>query len=258
MIAEMGGKNAIIVDDDADLDEAVTGVAAVRLRLPGAEVLGLLAGHRGRRRLRRVPRAAGRGDGEPQGRPRRDPELPCRPGDRRRGAAIESSRHRIEGARRRRKLASRRTCATSRRRVLRRAARSSPDVPPESLRSPRKRSSARCWSVMRAKDLDEALDDRQRHALRPDRRRLLAQPAQHRTRASASSASATSTSTARSPARWSTASRSAGSSCRGIGSKAGGPDYLLQFCCPRTITENTMRRGFAPWTRGTESGLGAG
>jgi RHH-type proline utilization regulon transcriptional repressor/proline dehydrogenase/delta 1-pyrroline-5-carboxylate dehydrogenase len=32
----------------------------------------------------------------------------------------------------------------------------------------------------------------------------------------------------------------------GIGSKAGGPDYLLQFVNPRTITENTMRRGFAP------------
>jgi RHH-type proline utilization regulon transcriptional repressor/proline dehydrogenase/delta 1-pyrroline-5-carboxylate dehydrogenase len=32
----------------------------------------------------------------------------------------------------------------------------------------------------------------------------------------------------------------------GIGSKAGGPDYLLQFVLPRTITENTMRRGFAP------------
>ena len=32
----------------------------------------------------------------------------------------------------------------------------------------------------------------------------------------------------------------------GIGSKAGGPDYLLQFVLPRTITENTVRRGFAP------------
>jgi RHH-type proline utilization regulon transcriptional repressor/proline dehydrogenase/delta 1-pyrroline-5-carboxylate dehydrogenase len=32
----------------------------------------------------------------------------------------------------------------------------------------------------------------------------------------------------------------------GIGSKAGGPDYLLQFMDPVTITENTMRRGFAP------------
>lgn len=34
----------------------------------------------------------------------------------------------------------------------------------------------------------------------------------------------------------------------GIGSKAGGPDYLLQFVLPRTTTENTMRRGFAPTT----------
>src|SRR5947209_19291040 len=32
----------------------------------------------------------------------------------------------------------------------------------------------------------------------------------------------------------------------GIGSKAGGPDYLLQFLLPRAITENTLRRGFAP------------
>lgn len=32
----------------------------------------------------------------------------------------------------------------------------------------------------------------------------------------------------------------------GIGSKAGGPDYLIQFMEPRTISENTMRRGFAP------------
>ena len=34
----------------------------------------------------------------------------------------------------------------------------------------------------------------------------------------------------------------------GIGSQAGGPDYLLQFVVPRTITENTLRRGFAPAT----------
>lgn len=32
----------------------------------------------------------------------------------------------------------------------------------------------------------------------------------------------------------------------GIGSKAGGPDYLLQFMEPRVVTENTMRRGFSP------------
>jgi RHH-type proline utilization regulon transcriptional repressor/proline dehydrogenase/delta 1-pyrroline-5-carboxylate dehydrogenase len=32
----------------------------------------------------------------------------------------------------------------------------------------------------------------------------------------------------------------------GIGSKAGGRDYLLQFVIPRTVTEHTVRRGFAP------------
>ncbi len=32
----------------------------------------------------------------------------------------------------------------------------------------------------------------------------------------------------------------------GLGSKTGGPDYLRQFMEPRCITENTMRRGFAP------------
>ena len=32
----------------------------------------------------------------------------------------------------------------------------------------------------------------------------------------------------------------------GAGSKTGGPDYLLNFLEPRVITENTLRRGFAP------------
>src|SRR5262249_17992929 len=32
----------------------------------------------------------------------------------------------------------------------------------------------------------------------------------------------------------------------GVGAKAGGPDYLRQFLLPRTVTENMLRRGFAP------------
>jgi RHH-type proline utilization regulon transcriptional repressor/proline dehydrogenase/delta 1-pyrroline-5-carboxylate dehydrogenase len=32
----------------------------------------------------------------------------------------------------------------------------------------------------------------------------------------------------------------------GVGSKAGGPDYLLQFMNPKSISENTMRKGFSP------------
>lgn len=34
----------------------------------------------------------------------------------------------------------------------------------------------------------------------------------------------------------------------GVGSKTGGPDYLLQFMIPRVVAENTIRRGFAPTT----------
>ena len=37
-----------------------------------------------------------------------------------------------------------------------------------------------------------------------------------------------------------------GAKMSGVGSKAGGPDYLLQFVIPKAISENTMRRGFAP------------
>lgn len=37
-----------------------------------------------------------------------------------------------------------------------------------------------------------------------------------------------------------------GAKMSGVGSKAGGPDYLLQFVIPRVVTENTLRRGFAP------------
>ncbi|MEA5090103.1 L-glutamate gamma-semialdehyde dehydrogenase [Solidesulfovibrio sp.] len=37
-----------------------------------------------------------------------------------------------------------------------------------------------------------------------------------------------------------------GSKMSGVGSKSGGPDYLLQFLDPRVVTENTIRRGFTP------------
>ncbi len=35
----------------------------------------------------------------------------------------------------------------------------------------------------------------------------------------------------------------------GVGSKSGGPDYLLQFMNPVSICENTLRRGFAPFQK---------
>ncbi len=42
----------------------------------------------------------------------------------------------------------------------------------------------------------------------------------------------------------------------GAGSKTGGPDYLLNFVEPRVVTENTLRRGFAPSEDGDASGGG--
>ncbi len=39
----------------------------------------------------------------------------------------------------------------------------------------------------------------------------------------------------------------------GTGDKAGGPDYVEEFTIRRVVTENTMRRGFAP-ERGSETG----
>lgn len=44
----------------------------------------------------------------------------------------------------------------------------------------------------------------------------------------------------------------------GIGSKAGGKDYLLQFVEPRAVCENTIRRGFAPGLESDVSVAGAG
>lgn len=35
----------------------------------------------------------------------------------------------------------------------------------------------------------------------------------------------------------------------GTGPKAGGPNYLAKFMIEKTVTENTMRRGFAPWRK---------
>lgn len=32
----------------------------------------------------------------------------------------------------------------------------------------------------------------------------------------------------------------------GVGMKAGGEDYLMQFVVTRTVSEQTLRRGFAP------------
>ena len=62
VIAEMGGKNAIIVDDDADLDEAVQGVVDSAFGYQGQKCSACSRAIVLEPHLRPVPAAAGRGD----------------------------------------------------------------------------------------------------------------------------------------------------------------------------------------------------
>ena len=98
-------------------------------------------------------------------------------------------------------------------------------------------------AVSRVRDMDEACDvvDALPFALTGGL--FSRSPRDHRAGRGAGCRWATCTSTAGSPARWWAGSRSAGNRRSGIGSKAGGPDYLLQFVEPRVVTENTMRHG---------------
>ena len=64
VIAEMGGKNAIIIDDDADLDEAVLGVVKSAFGYQGQKCSACSRAivHRGQGLRHHVPEATGRGD----------------------------------------------------------------------------------------------------------------------------------------------------------------------------------------------------
>ena len=61
VLAEMGGKNAIVVDADADLDLAVPAIVASAFGYAGPEVLGRGARDRAGSGVRRARRAGGRG-----------------------------------------------------------------------------------------------------------------------------------------------------------------------------------------------------
>ena len=112
------------------------------------------------------------------------------------------------------------------------------DVPPDAVIA-QEEIFGPVLAVIKAQRPRRRARDRQRHALRPDRRLLLAQPRATSTASSASSASATSTSTARSPAPWSTASRSAASSSPASAPRPAAPI----ICC------NSSSRARSPRTR---------
>ncbi len=241
VVAEMGGKNAIIVDDTADLDEAVAGVTASFLGYQGqkcsacSRVIVLDAIHDGFvERLAEAARSVRVGPPEDpgtglgplideravrkvleylaiagqEGTPVLLPDLANRPGPNFVGPAI------VAGIRPEHRLAR------------------------EEIFGP-------VLAVLRARDFDEAL-----------------------AMANASDYALTGGLYSRSPSRIARAREEflvgnlylnrgitgarvgrqpfGGGRLSGTGAKAGGPDYLLQFVTATMVTENTLRRGFSP------------
>ena len=247
MIAEMGGKNAIIVDDDADLDEAVLGVVKSAFGYQGQKCSACSRAIVLDRvydafleRLVEATRSLKVGPAERPGDERR-------PGDRREIRRAHPAIHRDRPARRRARC-WRSMSATLPSRATMSARTSSPTCRPNS-RLAQEEIFGPVLAVIRAEGPDRGPRDCQRHRLRPDRRHLLAQPGQPGACRARVAWSATCISTAAITGALVGRQPFGGFKMSGIGSKAGGPDYLLQFVLPRTITENTLRRGFAPPTQ---------
>ena len=206
----MGGKNAIIVDADADLDVAVGEVVVSAFHYSGqkcsaaSRVIVLEPAYDDFvRRLVEATRSLAVGPPENASRARR-------PGHQRRREGQDRGLHRAGQARgdagRRRRAARRRL---ARRRLLRR---------PPRLRRRAAERGHRAGGDLRPRGRrpegrrhGRSADHRQRRQVRPHRRPHQPQPGDHRARSAASSASATSTSTGASPERSSSASRSAAS-----------------------------------------------
>jgi RHH-type proline utilization regulon transcriptional repressor/proline dehydrogenase/delta 1-pyrroline-5-carboxylate dehydrogenase len=242
VIAEMGGKNAIILDDDADLDEAVVGIIHSAFGYAGqkcsacSRVIALEGIYDAfLTRLVEAARAVKVG-------PAHDPETLVGPV--------------IDADARRRILEYQRLAATEGRVVFQ--ADPGPiadqgyfvgptivaDVAPEA-RIAQEEIFGPVLAVLKARDLDDAL-------------RI----------ANGTPYALTGGLYSRSPASIDKVRREfrvgnlyinrgitgalvdrqpfGGFKLSGIGTKAGGPDYLLEFLLTRCVTENTMRRGFAP------------
>jgi RHH-type proline utilization regulon transcriptional repressor/proline dehydrogenase/delta 1-pyrroline-5-carboxylate dehydrogenase len=242
VIAEMGGKNAIIVDEDADMDEAVVGVidsafgyvgqkcsACSRVIVPESKYDAFLT------RLVEATRSLAVGPAE-------DPGFKVGP------VIDEEAYRRLLGAIEKGKQEARLVYAGNVGALADEGYYVAPHVfagvPPDSSLA-RDEFFGPVLAVLKVRDLDEAI-------------RV----------ANEVSYALTGGLYSRSPANIARVKRDfrvgnlyinrkitgalvdrqpfGGFKLSGIGSKAGGPDYLLQFVLPRTITENTLRRGFAP------------
>jgi RHH-type transcriptional regulator, proline utilization regulon repressor / proline dehydrogenase / delta 1-pyrroline-5-carboxylate dehydrogenase len=242
LIAELGGKNAIIVDEDADLDEAVAGVVGSAFGYQGqkcsacsraivlAPVYDAFV-----ERLIEATRSLKIGPAE-------DPSCKL-------GPVIDAdARQRINGYIEAGKKESRLAYAGELGFLVNEGYYVAPhvfvDVPP-TAKIAQEEIFGPVLAVLKARDLDDALTIANSTAYALTGGIYSRSPA-HLRRAEAEfrvgnlylNRKITGALVARQPF--------GGFKLSGVGSKAGGPDYLLQFVWPRTITENTMRRGFAP------------
>jgi RHH-type proline utilization regulon transcriptional repressor/proline dehydrogenase/delta 1-pyrroline-5-carboxylate dehydrogenase len=242
MIAELGGKNAVIIDDDADLDEAVNGVVASAFGYQGqkcsacSRAIVMESLHDVfLERLIEATKSLKIGPAE-------DPA--CKVGP----VIDDESRQRILGYIEKGKQESRLAYAGDPGFLVSEGTYVGPhifaDVAPTATIA-QEEIFGPVLAVMKAKNLDEALTiaNGTAYALTggvysrsPDNIRRVKR--EFRVGNLYINRKITGALVGRQPF--------GGFKLSGVGSKAGGPDYLLQFVVPRAITENTMRRGFAP------------
>jgi len=245
VIAEMGGKNAIVVDDDADLDEAVVGVVHSAFGFQGQKCSAcsrvIVLDRVYDAFLRRLAAAVHSIRVGPA----------CEPGSRMGPLVDEEARDRVLSFIELGRRTARQAAAVEIGPLADRGWFVGPhvfaDVDPASPLG-QEEIFGPVLAVMRARDFAQAID--------------LANGTAYALTAGVFS---------RSPAHLQAAARDlaagnvylnrgitgalvhrqpfGGYRMSGIGSKTGGPEYLQQFVVPRTVTENTLRRGFAPPAR---------
>ena len=242
VIAEMGGKNAIIIDDDADLDDAVQATIASAFGYSGqkctacSRVIVLKDAHDAY--LTKLVEAAAAITPKPA-------DLPSTTvGPLIDAAAVERARRFVE-------LGKQETRCV----LVGKTAKETgggffmppvifADVPPDA-RIAREEIMAPVLTVMKADTIDAAIDvandspyalvggvySRSPRNIETAKRRLNVGMLYVNRRITASRVD-------RQPF--------GGFKMSGLGTKTGGPDYLKQFMLPKTISENTMRHGFTP------------
>jgi len=241
VVAEMGGKNAIIIDSDADLDEAVVGTVNSAFGYQGQKCSAasrvIVVGEHYKRFLQRLAEATrSLKIGMPE-----DPSVVI-------GPVISSdARDRIQNvidkAARQYKTVLQLDCPG-----LEQGCFVGPaivtEVPPDSELA-QEEVFGPVLSVFRVRDFDEAiaLANRSCFALTGG---LYSRNPRHIEQAKRELLAGNLYINRRITAALVERQPFGGFKLSGLGSKAGGYNYLLQFLIPRSVTENTLRKGYAP------------